>query len=364
MPPFGSAGFVNQLLSTNAVINGDCMISQISPVNTNTALNLALNGTHYNNVDNCPILSNGPAGTVNDSQRNDHPVLGARGFSKSVEVVNAVAPGNVIVAVAFMVEGFILSQFFNQICTLSFWVKSPKTGIHCVTVNNNVDASYTVEYIVAAANTWQRVQVGVPFIPGGGTWDFTSGLGMQVVFPLITGGIFDGAVNQQWSTTVHRFSTDNQQNLLDTIGNTFRVTDVVFNIGVIGLTFDRIPFDLELQRCQRYYQQSFNYGVAPAQAVGNTGAFRFSLQEAGAVSQRIPQRIIFPVQMRATPTVTTFSPTSANAEIRNTVDNADCSATAVEANGQAGFSLSFTGNAGSAVGQLMAVQYNASSRLS
>lgn len=267
--PYGGPSNAASLNSIeNAVINGDASISQVSPVNTNTPVNLtAAVPAQYNNCDNFGL--NFPAflfnsAIVDDSQRADHPILGAQGFSKSIAVTTAeaaIAAGE-FCNVFNSIEGFLFQPFFQQTAILTYWAKSPKAGVHCGSLSNEVDRSYVWEYVIAAANTWQQFAIGVTFNYVGGTFNYTTGLGMRLNFPLAAGATFQTTPNG-WRNGVF-YATVNQQNLLDTVGNTFRVTDVNLQVGIFSTAFIRQPFDIALGRAQRYFYTSFPYGTAPA----------------------------------------------------------------------------------------------------
>lgn len=74
--------------------------------------------------------------------------------------------------------------------------------------------------------------------------------------------------------------------------------------------YDRIPLEMQLELCKRHYISTFNYGTLPAQAGGQAG----SLQSLGlSTTQKSAIFWAFPVEMRTTPTITTFNPTVTSA---------------------------------------------------
>lgn len=118
----------------------------------------------------------------------------------------------------------------------------------------------------------------------------------------------------------------------------------------------------ELALCQRYYQKSFRQITAPAQNAGLTGAAFFAQSLTGGLNQTVGG-IRLPVVMRSTPTITTFNPSAANAQVRNVNLGGDWSATAIEQIGDVGFSIQATGNATSGAGDRAAVHYTAEAEL-
>lgn len=91
--------------------------------------------------------------------------------------------------------------------------------------------------------------------------------------------------------------------------------------------FEKRTFQQELALCQRYYWKSFPYATAPAQATGGqVGAIGYLVRLAGINYDSAG--VIFPVVMRATPTVTFYNPSAANAKWRNFNVPADSSTSA------------------------------------
>jgi len=83
--------------------------------------------------------------------------------------------------------------------------------------------------------------------------------------------------------------------------------------------FDRIAFPNMLQGCQRFFNKTFNYSVAPAQTGGLQGAL---------VNQAIANSSPFiwwqfPTEMRVTASIVTFNPSAGNANWRDVVAAAD-----------------------------------------
>jgi hypothetical protein len=89
---------------------------------------------------------------------------------------------------------------------------------------------------------------------------------------------------------------------------------VEFGVGTLSLvgytqsaisSFEFRPIGVELPLCQRYYQKTYDLGVAPGSATQIGAITVFSLQ-----SNRPYINSKFPVVMRATPTITIYNPTT------------------------------------------------------
>jgi hypothetical protein len=90
-------------------------------------------------------------------------------------------------------------------------------------------------------------------------------------------------------------------------------------VGTVATTFERLQ-DFDLPRCQRYYWKSFPQGTAPAQNAGVSGSLTIGTNATSTFSGSFQ----FPVVMQAAPsTVTTYNPSAANANFRDSNNGAD-----------------------------------------
>jgi hypothetical protein len=183
------------------------------------------------------------------------------------------------------IEGYNVRDLIGTTFTVSFWVKSPKTGVHCVAFRNagpTPDRSHIKEYTVTTANTWEYKTLTVS---GGlittGTWDWTNGAGLLINFTLTCGTTFQTTADT-WQTG-NFIATANQVNVMDNTSNDFFLTGVQLEPGSVATPFERRPIGTELALCQRYFCQQRAHAQSPA--IGFT---------------IVP--IYFPVAMRATPT--------------------------------------------------------------
>lgn len=136
----------------------------------------------------------------------------------------------------------------------------------------------------------------------------------------------------------------------------FTIDDVQLEVGPAATAFERLPFDVELQRCMRHYEKSFPYATAPAQNTGLAGVF-IAVQAAGASTSQQSVGPTFRVPKRASPTVTLYNPSAANAQFRNVPIGVDCSSSGTYQLSEYGFGSTFTAGAGTNVGQPIAFQW-------
>ena len=95
-----------------------------------------------------------------------------------------------------------------------------------------------------------------------------------------------------------------------TAGDFLYVTDVQLEPGTVATPFERRSYGQELALCQRYYSKSFAASLAGPVAGNYDGNMGWG-QSVEAAATSVSAR--FPVEMRAAPTVTIYSPTSATA---------------------------------------------------
>lgn len=188
------------------------------------------------------------------------------------------------------IEGFNVRDLVGKTCTISFWVRSAKVGVHCVSFRNNAGTrSYIMEYSIVTANTWEKktitVTSGLIDTPTA-DWNWTNGIGLHIAFTLMTGTDFHTTAGA-WQTG-NFLGTVNQVNCVDTVGNLFAVTGVQLEVGTVATPFEARPYGVELALCQRYYAKGYAYA-------------RFTAAAAGHV---LTTPVYFPVDMRASPTLT------------------------------------------------------------
>jgi hypothetical protein len=192
------------------------------------------------------------------------------------------------------IEGYNVRDLIGQTFTLSFWVKSSKTGVHCVSFRNSgIDRSYVLEYTVSTANTWEfKTVTVVGGLITGGTWDWTNGRGLDVIFTLTSGTTFQTTPG---SWQVGNFlATSNQVNVMDNVNNDFFLTGVQLEIGPVATPFERRPYGTELALCHRYYYK-------PA-GVASWISYQF-YDTSGALGLMAMGHYTFPVPMRTSPTL-------------------------------------------------------------
>jgi hypothetical protein len=204
--------------------------------------------------------------------------------------------------------------------TLSAWVYSSLTGTFGGALQNSATTySYPFTYSIPVANTWTQISITVAGSTAG-TWvGSTNGMGLNIYFGLGVGSGYSGTANA-WASANYKSATG-ATSVVGTNGATFYITGVQLEVGSSATGFEYVNYQTSLANCQRYYQTSFPIGTAPAQNAGGTGAVYCQGQAANSPASC---QVVFPVQMRTTPsTFTTYNPSAANANWRNLTASSD-----------------------------------------
>ena len=212
--------------------------------------------------------------------------------------------------------------------TLSFWVKSAKTGTYCCTIHKHDSTTYNLplEYTISSADTWEHKTLVVSPTAGstslitGSAGDITqdNGKGIIIVWWLAAGADFHGT-NNTWSSNTNHLATSNQVNWLDSTSNDFYITGIQFEIGDQATDFEHLPFDVQLIRCQRYFYNLSSLGpyVPDSEAAYLGTGFMYS-------SSYMLCNVHLPVAMRTEPSLTTSNASNHFMFYRNSAgDNCD-----------------------------------------
>lgn len=319
----------------NAIINGDFQVWQ-----DGTSFAAMANGQYIS--DNGRYNKTG-AMVHTGSQSADVPTVAEAGrkilYSLLIDcttIDSSIAAGDFATFSTF-VEGYNFVNIAGVGLCHQFWHKHTKIGTYCVSYRNSgADRSFVREYTQAVSDTWELATVLIDASPTAGTWDYTNGVGLQVIFTIAAGSTFQTTAGA-WQTGNY-LATSNQVNACDSTSNNFMLAGVQLEKGSVATEFDVQTFDEELTACQRYYEKTFQYSVAPAQATGSyLGAV--AAIASGAVS--FDGNFNFKVRKRTTPTITTYNPTQSNANWRTGSDTADVALTVSANLGEA--TVQFTG---------------------
>jgi hypothetical protein len=188
---------------------------------------------------------------------------------------------------------------------LSFYViSSIGSYTMCGSLQNAAGTrSYPFDIAITSAGVWEQKFVAIPLDIAGGWITTGAAAGALLNFALAVGSTFQSPANA-W-VTGNFFGTPSCTNtLLSTNGATFAIAGVSLTIGSAPSLFIQRSFAEDLALCQRYYEKSYNYGVALQTAVG-AGACNVTFAGDSAGSP-VGGTTFWKVNKRATPTISIY----------------------------------------------------------
>ena len=289
----------------NFIQNGDFRIAQRGTSSATPA-----DGEYL--IDRWKWWRTGSAGVAAMSQDTDVPTVAEAGvdYGYSLKLDVTTADGSIAVSDYYyfeqMIEGLNWAPMgyggSNALTTtVQFWVKSTKTGVFSVSYGNSaVDRSYPAEYTVSSSNTWEKKTVTIAG-DSTGTWLTTNGIGNRLRFTLAMGSNRTGTANQ-WNAANDIAST-NQVNAMDSTSNNFFITGVQVEVGGQSSDFEHTDYASELSRCHRYYGTTYTAGTA-----AGTATYVGAMSKQAKANGLAFFNLLFPTEMRATPTMTYYAP--------------------------------------------------------
>ncbi len=178
--------------------------------------------------------------------------------------------------------------------TLSYWIKASVAQNYYVSFkasDSSTSQGYVMETGSLTAGTWTKVTHKIP----GDTdleFDNDTGSGLTLFWWMMRGTNNTGtrALNT-WDDFASATITPDQTTTFWTTNDaTLELTGVQLEVNSVATDFDFRPYDDELRRCQRYYQQ-----------LGGTSAYEYFFNGTGDGTTVIVGAYPFPVQMRTTP---------------------------------------------------------------
>jgi len=316
-------GSQTALSNRNMIINGAMTVAQ----RTASATTVSGAGV-YNTIDRLKLW-NFSDGAFTSEQSTVVP--SGQGFNNSVKFQVTTADSS-IGANQYATFGQIIEaqdcQRLNfgtsaaKTSTVSFWVRSNKTGIYCLAFDkeDSPSTSFVKEFTISSADTWEKKEIVVTpdsQIKGSdGAIANDNGRGIRIFIGLAWGTDYHRA-DGTWGTGTGRFATSNQVNWLDSTSNNFYLTGLQVEVGEQATPFEHRSFHDEFMRCQRYYQEIHGGSCEPSSSsVVETSFTRLPMRAAatGSVSAAI---------VIEDPNVTSYTQSSAAVTILNATARAE-----------------------------------------
>jgi len=292
-----------QLGNRNLIINGAMNVAQRGTQVT------GVTSSGYKTCDRWNITLSG-LGTWTIDQSTDAP----NGFSNSFKVTCTTADASPAAGDYCILYYFIESQNLQHLgfgttdaksMTLSFWVKSNKTGSASFGIQQMDNSSKMISksYTINSADTWEYKTISIPSDTAG-VINNDNGRGFLLEWWLNSGSGFTGGSHATtWST--YNATNRNASNLGvgGAVSDYFAITGVQLELGDVATPFEHESYGETLQKCKRYFESIY---VSSYHAAGFCGA---------SSSVAYGANIYFTVEKRASPTVTLPSAGTATGEI-------------------------------------------------
>jgi len=256
----------------NLIINGDMSIAQRGT----SATGIGNGDSGYHTVDRWQFTEVGTtSGEFTITQDTDVPT--GQGFAKSTKFDVTTADTSLgSTHQIYWRQGFegqnlqMLKKGTSNAeqITVSFWVKSNKTGTYIVYILDGDNSRFVSKsYTISSSSTWEKKTITFP-ADTTGTLDNDNEKSLTVHFVLGAGTDFSsGTLQETWGAVSGNNANRlvGQVNLLDSTSNEWYITGVQLEVGTTASDFEFLPYDVNLQRCYRYYEK-------------DTTEYRFSLQ--------------------------------------------------------------------------------------
>ena len=257
------------------------------------------------------------AGTWSFSQDSDAP----SGFTKSFKALCTTATGTLGAGGYLVFYQNFEGQDFQQLdygsssaktVTLSFYVKSNKTGTYQVTfraTDGSTERHIGGTYTVNSSGVWERKTITYVGDTAQAIVN-SNARGNTLEWWVVAGTTFtSGSSPTAWQNQVSADRAGGLNvNLGDATNNYWQVTGIQFEVGDTATDFEHRSYAEELSLCSRYYHTSFSGettigGSHPASYSGKVFSW---CDQYGSSPDRVAFNYQWPVQMRDLPTVTMY----------------------------------------------------------
>ena len=240
-------------LNKNLIINGAMQVAQRGTQVTGVTT------AAYQTCDRCKF-NVGTLGTWTIDQDTNAP----NGFSNSFKITCTTADaspasGDYLNVVQYIeaqnLQGLGFGTSDAKALTLSFWVRSNKTGNASFGIlqpdNSNKQVSF--QYNISSADTWEHKTIAIPSDTAG-VINNDNGNGLQLEWWLNSGSDFTSGSHQAtWSTFSNTNRNPSNLGVGGATSDYWQITGVQLEVGSVATPFEHRSYGDELRRCQRYY---------------------------------------------------------------------------------------------------------------
>ena len=291
-----TANITNNLSNRRLTINGAMTIAQRGDVSSVTS--------GYGGADRFKFDRGGAAVVTLKQDTGDI----TQGFAKAQRIDVTTADSSLAASdyalLSYRFEGQDLQQLKKgtanaQQVTLSFHIKSPKTGTHIVELVDQSNSGRHVNkaYTVSSANTWEKKTVTFPMETSNAITN-DNARRMDLNWWLAAGSTYSsGTLQTNWGSDTDANRAVGQVNCMDSTSNDIYITGVQLEVGSVATDFEHKSFGQELALCQRYFLR-----IPSANA---SSGYYFLAQGAAHDTNAFLCNFHFPTTMRSSPSYST-----------------------------------------------------------
>jgi len=287
----------------NLIINGAMQVAQRGTQSITSA-----DQTLYGSCDRWRCTGNPATARGDLKQSTDAPSGHSTSFE--LDVTTAGTPTSTYFGrISQSLEGYDLKalewgQATAKPVTLTFWIKSNVTGDFTVSLlNANSNRSYFEIYTINSADTWEQKTITFSGDTVG-SFSYDNTKQIEICFTHSADAATRTVTTQgSWVSGSGGFALASANpNIWSSTDNYLKITGVQLEVGTVATPFEHRSYGEELALCQRYFQSTYEQGVAPGTATTVGGIFSSTSAQNNYAA--IP--IQFPVKMRSAPSVTTY----------------------------------------------------------
>ena len=193
------------------------------------------------------------------SQESDGPAGFAKSFKALCTTADSSVAANVYEQFVYTFEGQDVQHLKKgtssaESITISFWVKSNKTGTYILEVrdldnNRHISKSYTI----SSSATWEKKTITYAGDTTGAL-DNDNAASLRVYWWLAAGSDkSSGTLATSWAATTEANRAAGQVQLTDTNNNYWQITGVQIEVGTTATDFEHRSYTDEINLCKRYF---------------------------------------------------------------------------------------------------------------
>ena len=292
----------------NLIINGAMQVAQ-------RGTSSAAHTSGFGCVDRFKSGGSLTTGAVTMSQSTDAPDGFAYSLKMDVTTANtSLAAGEYYIPCTQVIEAQNL-QHLNygtseaKQFTVSFWVKSNKTGTYTLEAYNHDSTLYinTKPYTINDADTWEYKTITFEANTNtAATIANDNGLGIVLNWWVAAGSTYNdgtGTLLTGWNTLTNNKRATGVPNMMDSTSNEWLITGVKLEVGNTATPFLHESYAENLDKCKRYMQ-----------VIGDASNTQRISDSFGWTTTIVLPALLWPKEMRATPTFSTNDVTKGNIE--------------------------------------------------